>query len=151
MEGIAVIEVPLDRPGLAPEKLRRRRQQVVVEAVRRRGEQRRVAAAVLWQIDRDRDGHAVAHADVLDPGRRDVVIGSLQYGRREQRDKHHATASERLEHGNLPAVISFCRPSTLTKRDMPLGHWQRNRAAGRFPVNPAMARNASAGRHRPRA
>ncbi len=53
--GIAVAQIKPDRPGLAPQELRRRGQAVVVVAIGRRREQRRERAAALGHVERDRD------------------------------------------------------------------------------------------------
>ena len=116
-ERITVIEVPLDRTGLTPQELRRRRQQVVVEPVRRRGEERRVASRVRRQVDRDGDGRPIAHADILDPGRRDdVVVGRLHHGCRAQRSQHQPAAGERLEHRNLRTPCCYDASATNADR-----------------------------------
>ena len=60
---VTVLQIKLDRAGFAPEELRRGRQRIVVVAVRRRRQQHRKPALALRHVQRDRDLHAVMHAD----------------------------------------------------------------------------------------
>ena len=60
---IATFDIEFDRPGLAPQKLRRRRQRIVVIAIRRRRQQHRKWAVALRHEQRHRDLDAVMDAD----------------------------------------------------------------------------------------
>ena len=60
---VALLDVELDRPGLAPEKLRAGGKRVVVVAVGRCGEERRETAAPFGRVDGDADLSAVANGD----------------------------------------------------------------------------------------
>src|SRR5262249_52270233 len=61
--GVALLHVPFDRSGLAPEKQREGRHGVELVLVWRGREQRRHALLALWPIDAERDAHPVAHRD----------------------------------------------------------------------------------------
>ena len=60
---VAAPDIQFDRPGLAPEKLRRRRQRVVVVAVRRRRQHDRERPLARRHVERHRDLDAVMNAD----------------------------------------------------------------------------------------
>ena len=60
---VAALDIKLDRPGLAPEKLRARGQRIVVIAVGRRRQQHRKRPAAFRHIQRHRDLDAVMDAD----------------------------------------------------------------------------------------
>ena len=62
--GIALLHVPFDRSGLAPEKQREGRHAVELVLVGRGREQRRHTAVALWPIDAERDPHSVPHRDL---------------------------------------------------------------------------------------
>src|SRR5439155_216222 len=62
--GVALLDVPLDRTGLAPQEHRPRRQLVVVVAVGRSREERGKRPASFRAVDTHADLHAVAHRDL---------------------------------------------------------------------------------------
>ncbi len=64
--GIALLDIPFDRPGLAPQELRARRQTVVVEAIGRRRQQRRIRAGAVRPVDARTDRGAVTDSDLND-------------------------------------------------------------------------------------
>src|SRR6185312_335482 len=86
---VAVLQIEIDRAGLAPEKLRRRRQRIVVVAVRRRRQQHRKAALAFRHIERNHDLHAVMDADFSSflPG-----VPFLTVTRKPRASKGEATA-----------------------------------------------------------
>jgi hypothetical protein len=49
--GVALLDIPFDRPGFAPEELRASRQAIVVEAIGRCAEQRGIGAGAVRPID----------------------------------------------------------------------------------------------------
>ena len=59
--GVAVLDVPLDRAGLAPQEQRIGRHGVELVLVGRGREQRRYPRRVVRPVDAHRDAHAVAH------------------------------------------------------------------------------------------
>ena len=59
--GIALADVPFDRPGLAPEEQRIGRHRIHLVLVGRGREQRRELARRVRPVDAERDAHAVAH------------------------------------------------------------------------------------------
>jgi hypothetical protein len=81
--GVALLDVPFDRSGLAPEKQREGRHGVELVLVGRGREQRRHASLALWPIDAERDAHPVAHRDLdvaLDPHLLRLLVSSLLLG-----------------------------------------------------------------------
>jgi hypothetical protein len=62
--GVTLADVPLDRPGLAPQKQRKRRHGVELVLIGRGREQRRHRPVARRPIDAEREPHAVAHGDL---------------------------------------------------------------------------------------
>jgi hypothetical protein len=73
--GVALLDVPFDRSGLAPQELCARRKTIVIEAIGRRPQQRRIRTGAIRPIDAHTDRRSVAGIDlndVIDHGRSHV-------------------------------------------------------------------------------